>query len=84
MYVGQVLVELSPKIIWTYHTDVKKDSFANIPLIAGFFDLNFSPPFPMQFEPTHMVSVVAANLFDNTQTKYDLFNLCSEWSKLIP
>lgn len=79
MYVGQFFVENSNKLYWSYHTDTDKDSFANIPLISGFMDFEINPPFPMQFEPNHMVGVVASNIFDQSQNVTDLFDLCSLW-----
>lgn len=84
MYVGEIFTNFSSKIKWAYHTNVEQDSFANIPLLDGFEDNNFSPPFHMQFEPTHMLSVVAANLFDNTHSPKDLYNLCIKWCNFIP
>ena len=84
MYVGEVFVRYSEKITWGYHTDLDKDSFANLPLLQGFEDHDFTPPFPMEFEPIHMVSVQASNLFDGDQNSRDLYNLCQQWIDFIP
>ena len=84
MYVGEIFVKYSNKIKWSFHTNPEQDSFANIPLLDGFEDANFSPPFHMQFEPTHMIEVVAANLFDNTHKPDDLYKLCVQWCNYIP
>lgn len=84
MYVGEIFIRCSSKINWSFHTDTEQDSFANIPLLTGFEDSDFSPPFHMQFEPTHMIEVVAANLFDNTHKPEDLYRLCIQWRKYIP
>lgn len=79
MYVGQALVTASNTLYWDYHTDIEQDSFANIPLVSGFFEFEVEPPFPIQFEPVHMVGVAAANLFDGTQKETDIFDLCNLW-----
>ena len=84
MYVGEIFVKYSKKIKWSFHTNPEQDSFANMPLLTGFEDADFSPPFHMQFEPTHMIEVVAANLFDGTQKPKDLYNLCIQWCNYIP
>ena len=84
MYLGNVFVKFSDKIKWGYHTDIEKDSFANTPLLTGFEDAKFTPPFKMEFEPVHMTKVQASNIFDNTASDTDLYNLCLHWVSHIP
>lgn len=84
MYLGETFVRNHKKIVWGYHTDIERDSFANIPLLIGFEDADFHPPFKMEFEPIHMAGVQAGNIQDNTQSKEDLFNLYQKWMRLIP
>ena len=38
MYFGEVCVKNHNSIYWGYHTDIKKDSFANKPILMGFED----------------------------------------------
>lgn len=65
-------------------TDVEKDSFANMPLVIGFVDNNFNPPFNMQFEPNHMLGVIASKLLDNNHQYTDLKMLVERWKKKVP
>lgn len=84
MYAGELLVKQSNKLYWSYHTDKELDSFANMPLVMGFFDTSFRPPFPMRFEPNHMIEVIASNLFDGSQKNEDLLALIEKWLKKVP
>ena len=79
MYVGQFFVENSNKLYWSFLTDTEDGFLVNVPLISGFMDYEFNPPFPMQFEPNHMVGVIASNVFDHTQKATDLVDLCNLW-----
>ena len=51
-----------------------------MPVLLGFEDSRYSPPFKMEFEPTHMAKVQAANIWDNTQTEEDLINIYCKWA----
>lgn len=81
MYLGEFFCVNHENIFWAYHTDTKKDSFANIPLLTGFVDNNFSPPFRADFEPNHMVGVQAARILRNASTSHDLLNIYNKWAK---
>lgn len=84
MYLGAVFVKNNPSILWGYYEQPKTDFFVNTPLLQGFVDTRFEPPFPMVFEPIHMVGVQAANIWDNTQSNDDLLCLYRKWLKYIP
>lgn len=84
MYVGKMFVTNFQTLRWDYHTDPKKDSFANMPQIFGFVDFAYNPPFEEQFEPIHYTEMQASNLFDNTQNENDLYNMCMRWVQWIP
>ena len=84
MYVGEVFVRENPIIHWGYYTEPKTDISVNRPVLLGFKDFRFSPPFPTEFDPIHMVGVQAANIWDNTQNENDLKNLYQKWCKFIP
>lgn len=83
MYVGEVFTKHSNKITWGYHTDKKKDSFYNMPILLGFEDVTFTPSFKMIFEPNHMVHVQAENLLDKTACERDLYDMCMIWKGYI-
>ena len=83
MYFGEVYVKNNSSISWGYHTDVKADSFANMPLLVGFEDREFDPPFKAIFEPLHMLHVQACNIFDNNQSDKDLLNLYKTWQRMV-
>lgn len=84
MYVGKMFVTNFQTLRWDYHTDTKKDSFANMPQIFGFVNLNYNPPFEEQFEPILRIEMEASNLFDNSQNENDLYNMCMRWVQSIP
>lgn len=84
MYVGELFVKYHPQIYWSFYTEPKTDFFVNQPLLLGFEDKEFTPPFQMEFEPIHMVGGKAANLLDGTQKKTDLLNLYRKWEEYIP
>lgn len=80
IYLGEVFVRNDPGIYWSYYEKPKSDFFVNMPLLLGFEDSNYTPPFKMEFEPVHMAKVQAANIWDGTQKEDDLFNLYTLWS----
>lgn len=84
MYVGKMFVTNFSALRWDYHTDIKRDSFANMPQIFGFINTSYIPPFEEQFEPIHYTEMQASNIFDNTQNEEDLYNLCLLWTQWIP
>ena len=83
MYIGQMFVDYHPQIYWNFYTEPKTDLFVNQPLLLGFKDKEFMPPFPMEFEPIHMVGVQAAKLLDGSQKETDLLYLYEQWSRFI-
>lgn len=83
MYFGEVCVRNNPSISWGYHTDKKKDSFANMPLLVGFEDRDFTPPFKAHFDPTFMIRGTAYALFDGDQKPDDLVELYDKWQRLV-
>ncbi|MFQ9515911.1 MAG: hypothetical protein ACLRZ9_08780 [Eubacterium sp.] len=84
MYIGEMFVTNYSQIYWTFYTEPKSDFFVNQPLLLGFVDKSFIPPYQMEFEPIHMVGVKAANLFDGTEKNTDLLNLYLQWEKFVP
>lgn len=84
IYLGEVFVKNNPSICWGYYEKPKSDFFVNMPVLTGFVDCRFNPPFQMIFEPIHMVGVQAANVWDNSQREDDLLRLYQKWSAFIP
>lgn len=83
MYFGEVFVKNNSSISWGYHCDIKKDSFANMPLLVGFEDRNFNPPFKAELEPCFFVRRVACNIFDGDQKKDDLSDIYETWQRMV-
>lgn len=83
MYFGEVYVKNNSSITWGYHTDVKLDSFANMPLLVEFEDNDFTPPFKVHFDLVFMIRGVACNLFEGEQTKEDLLVLYNKWQRMV-
>ena len=83
MYIGQMFVDYHSQIYWDFYTEPRTDFFVNKPLLLGFKDKEFMPPFSMEFEPIHMVGVQAAKLLDGTQKETDLLYLYEQWSRFI-
>lgn len=83
MYFGEVYVKNNSSISWGWHTDIKTDSFANMPLLVGFEDRDFEPPFKVNFEPVEMLHIQACNIFDNSQDDKDLLNLYNTWQRMV-
>ena len=83
MYFGEVYVKNNSSISWGYHTDVKLNSFANMPLLVGFEDRDYKPPFKASLEPVRMLHIQACNIFDGSQSNDDLYNLYKTWQKMV-
>lgn len=67
MYIGEVFNKEYNHIKWGYYSKSKSDMFVNKPVLMGFKDTSYDPPFETEFEPIHMVGVQATKLFDGTQ-----------------
>lgn len=83
MYFGEVCVKNNQAIYWGFHTDTEKDSFANMPILMGFLDRDFSPPFQAEFDPTFTVRCIACNIFDGDATKQDLKYMYDKWQRMM-
>lgn len=81
IYFGQVFLNNHSNIKWGFYTKPKTDFFVNLPVLLGFEDRSFQHSFKLNFEPTHMVCVQAANIFDDTQKETDLYDLYLNWTK---
>ncbi len=81
MYLGETFRKNHPNIYWTYYTKPRRDFFVNHPLLKGFIETSFGPPFEACFEPIHMVGVQAAKILCKKSSDADLFNLYCFWAK---
>lgn len=79
MYLGQMFINNHPNIFWSYYEMPKGDFFVNKPVLAGFEDGGFNPPFKMFFEPIHMSSVQASKLLKGKESNDDLYILYRDW-----
>ena len=82
MYVG-TMFDVNTKAYWGYYRKPKSDYYVNQPVLLGFEDRSFDPPFKMVFEPIHMVHVQAANIWDKTSSEDDLLNLYNQWMSYL-
>ncbi len=83
MYFGEVCVSNNQTIFWGFHTDTKKDSFANRPLLMGFLDNDFVPPFHAEFDPVFTVRCIAFSMVEGVATKNDLIHMYEKWKRLM-
>lgn len=82
IYMGEIFVKKESSIHWSCCTTPKNSVFINRPVLEGFVDNNYSPPFHVVFEPIHMVGVQAAKLLSGNATdEKDLYNLYMQWEK---
>ena len=84
MYFGEMFVRNYNSIQWSYRTKPKRYIFVNQPILIGFVDTNYDPPFHDRFAPVHMVGVQAMNMFDKTQNEKDLYNLFMRILRTVP
>ncbi len=83
MYFGEVYIKNNPSISWGYHTDINEDSFANMPVLMGFEDRDFNPPFKAYFELNFEIRNVAYNIFDGDQNNSDLLDVYNKWQRMV-
>lgn len=84
MYLGETIVESLSGLAWGYYEEPKSDFFVNRPVLIGFLDKQFTPPFPAAFEPIHMVRVQAAKIFKSQAQESDLYSLYRKWERMCP
>lgn len=81
IYLGEVCIKNGRNIYWGYYTD-KRDSFYNRPLLCGFVDKNYDPPFETSFDP---FSILEGNPSKVLSSDYvgRPFNLFKIWERLM-
>ena len=83
MYYGEVFVRNHKNIEWGYFTDTAKDSFANMPVLMGFEDRDYEPPFQSSVDPNGTIESCALNILDHTQNKMDLMKAYEKKLRMV-
>ena len=85
LYLAEVFVQNNPQISWACNTNAPGGDFLyNKPVLTGFLDKSVSPPFPMLFEPYHMIHVQAVKIEQARIAKpNDLVELYEKWCEHI-
>lgn len=84
MYIGQAFVQSSELITWSYVSKPKNLVHVNAPILIGFVDNRYDPPFRPQLEPIGAVRGQALRLLTNESKEADLFNLFTRWLDFVP
>ena len=83
IYLSEVFKKTSSKIYWSFSISPKSYFFVNRPMLAGFVDTNFDPPFLCECDPIHLVGVQASKLLSCDHDKNDLYNMALVWKEKI-
>lgn len=84
MLMGYLYTKNHSCLKWELLTKPKNHIFFNHPVLSGFVDADYSPPFHTKMEPIHMVGVQAVRLLDGRARDTDLRNIYSIWKRMIP
>jgi len=83
MYFGEVAVKNNKALYWGYHTDIKKDSFANRPLVMGYEDRSFTPPYKFYIDPDFTVQSFANGILSNSTYSTELLEGYQKMQKSV-
>ena len=81
MYLGETFVLNHKSLHWGYYETPRSDFFVNRPVITGFEDRRYTPPFKAVFEPINMVRVQALKSMSKPSNENDLIELFVNWEK---
>ena len=81
MYLGETFVTNHKSLHWGYYEDPKGDVFVNRPVIMGFEDRKYTPPFKAAFEPIHMTRIQALKTVQKPMDENALFRLYQHWEQ---
>ena len=84
MLVSAMFLSLGPSLNLVIEDKPDRYVFKNHPVIAGFVDTSYNPPFPTVFEPVHMVRIQALKKIKGLEKDTDLLLLYQKWESLIP
>ena len=82
MYFGQTCVNNNESIYWGYHTNKRLDSFYNRPILMGFRDRDYNPPFEAHFDPAFHV-YDSAHAMINQGYSDSLMILYNKWKRMF-
>lgn len=80
LFLAEVFLANFSEIKWDYVQKPKSDFFINHPVLTGFVDTNYTPPFHPVFQPIHMVGVQAVKIIEGTANQNDLLTLYQKWA----
>ena len=84
MYLGQAFLHLGDFITWSYVTKPKNLIHVNSPILVGFVDNRYDPPFRPQFDPIGAVRGQALKLLSKEVKETDLLDIFTKWTEYIP
>lgn len=83
LYLAETFRHQYPHLTWECRLKGPKYGDKNMPVLAGFYEYSYNPPFPMYFEPENMIRVQASRLYDHTADEGQLYRLFKLWSKHV-
>jgi len=83
IYLSEIFKKTSSDVYWHFSVKPKSYFFVNRPMLAGFVDTDFDPPFLCECDPVHLVGVQASKLLDCQSNIYDLYNIALVWKEKI-
>ena len=84
MYVGKSFTSRHQMIQWGYKTKPKRYAFVNTPLLMGFVDGSYTPPFHAEYDPIQLVRGLAMRMIEHRESPEDLFDFLMRWENMIP
>lgn len=85
MLFAQLLLDISGQLDWTVVSKPRKYVWVNRPILDGFLDTNYTPPYKAQIDPLHMVGVQAGKIISGSPTtEMDLARIFSKWAAKVP
>ncbi len=83
IYLSEVFKRTSANIQWGFSTELKSYFFVNRPMLMGFVDKKYAPPFSCECDPIHLTRIQAVKLLDHSDSIYDLYNVAMKWKENI-
>lgn len=81
LYLAETFRKNNPSLYWTCLLKGPSNLLGkNMPVLMGFVDYSFDPPFHTYFEPQHMIEVQASSIiYYHDATNDQLYNLYLKW-----
>lgn len=81
IYLGETFCRNMKKVYWGYKVKPKRDIRVNRPILFGFLDTRYNPPFSMELDPIRSVRGLALHLLDHEADVLDLKKLYCKWEE---